>query len=61
VENNLIQFNSHKNITIKKWEKKNLNKNIICNRVRLTMPMSPGLPTSNNWGRAETLKIVLHL
>jgi hypothetical protein len=56
-ENNLIQFNSHKNIAIKeKREKKRSNKNIRCNEVRLTMPTSPELPTSNNWGWAETLK-----
>jgi hypothetical protein len=50
-ENNLIQFNSHKNIAIKETrEKKNKksNKNTRCNGVRLIMPTSPGLPTSNN-------------
>jgi hypothetical protein len=48
-EDNLIQFNSHKNIEIKETsEKKRSNNNMRCNGVRLTMPTSPGLSTSNN-------------
>jgi hypothetical protein len=58
VEDNLIQFNSHMNVAIKQTreKKKRSNKNTRCNEVRLTMPTSPGLPTFNNWGWAETLK-----
>jgi hypothetical protein len=56
-ENNLIWFNSHKNITIKEMrENKKSNKNTRCNGIRLQMPMSVGLSTSNNWGWAEILK-----
>jgi hypothetical protein len=56
-EDNSIQFNSHKNIAIKEMrEKKRSNKNTKCNGVRLKMPTSPGLPTSNNWDWDETLK-----
>jgi hypothetical protein len=56
-EDNLIRFNSHKNIAIKETTgKKRSNKNTRCNGVRLTMPTSSGLPTSNNRGWTETLK-----
>jgi hypothetical protein len=58
-EHNSIRFYSHKNIAIKKMrkkKKKKSNKNTKYNGVRLKMPTSPGLPTSNNWGWAETLK-----
>jgi hypothetical protein len=56
-EYNLIQFNSHKNISIKETKKKKRsNKNTRCNEVRLTMPTSPGPSTSNNWDSTETLK-----
>jgi hypothetical protein len=37
-------------------EKKISNKNTRCNGVRIKMSTSPELPTSNNWGWAETLK-----
>jgi hypothetical protein len=37
-------------------KKKRSNKNTRYNGVRLKMPMSPRLPTSNNWGWTETLK-----
>jgi hypothetical protein len=37
-------------------EKKRSNKNTRCNEVRLKMPTTPGLSTSNNLGWAETLK-----
>jgi hypothetical protein len=58
-KDNSIQFNSHHNIVIKEMrekKKKRSNKNTRCNGVRLKMPTSPGLPTSNNWDWAETLK-----
>jgi hypothetical protein len=58
-EDNLIQFNSHKNIAIKEMREKKKewsNKNTRCNGVRLKMPTFSELPTSNNWGWAETLK-----
>jgi hypothetical protein len=55
-EDNSIQFNSHKNIAIKKMrEEKKTNKNTRCNRVRLKN-IYVWLPTSNNWGWAEILK-----
>jgi hypothetical protein len=54
-EDNSIWFNSHKNIAIKEIKKRS-NKNTKYNGVRLKMPMSPGLPTSNNLCWAETLK-----
>jgi hypothetical protein len=59
-ENNSIRFNSHKNVAINEMreeKKKRLNKNTRCNGVRLKMPTSPGLLTSNNWDWAEILKI----
>jgi hypothetical protein len=37
-------------------EKKRLNKNTKCNGIRLKMPTSSGLSTSNNWDWVETLK-----
>jgi hypothetical protein len=57
-KDNSIRFNSHKNITIKKWEKRKekSNKYTRYNEIWLKIPTSPGLPTSNNWGWAETLK-----
>jgi hypothetical protein len=56
-EDNSIRFNFHKKIAIKEMRgKKRSNKNTRCNRVQLKMPTSPELPTSNNWGWAETLK-----
>jgi hypothetical protein len=63
-EYNLIRFNSHKNIAIKEmWEKKRKDQTRTqdVTEFGLKRPMSPGLSTSNNWGWAETLKIVLHL
>jgi hypothetical protein len=50
-EDNLIQFNSDKNVAIKetrKKKKKISNKNTRYNGVRVIMPTSPGLPRSNN-------------
>jgi hypothetical protein len=58
-ENNSIQFNSHKNISIKNMrEKKRKNQTRTQNVTEfgLKMSTSPGLPTSNNWSWAETLK-----
>jgi hypothetical protein len=63
-EYNLIQFNSHKNIAIKEiWEKKKKKSKRTqdVTEFGLKMPTSPGHSTSNNWGWAEILKIVLHL
>jgi hypothetical protein len=63
-EYNLIRFNSHKNIAIKEmWEKKikDQTRTQDVTEFRLKMSTSPGLSTFNNWGWAETLKIVLHL
>jgi hypothetical protein len=60
---NSIWFNSHKNITIKEiWDKKRKDQTRTqdVTEFGLKMPMSPGLSTSNNWGWAEILKIVLH-
>jgi hypothetical protein len=64
VEYNSIRFNSHKNIAIKEmWEKKRKDQTRTqdVTKFSLKLPMSPGLSTSNNWGWAEILKIVLHL
>jgi hypothetical protein len=56
-EKNSIWFNSHKNIAIKEiWEKKNQTRTQNVTEFGLKMPTSPGLPTSNNWDWAETLK-----
>jgi hypothetical protein len=63
-EYNFIWFNSHNNIAIKEmWEKKRKNQTRTqdVTEFGLKMLTSPGLSTSNNWGWAETLKIVLHL
>jgi hypothetical protein len=60
-EYNSIWLNSHKNIAIKKMWEKNQTRTQDVTEFGLKMPMSPGLSTSNNWGWAETLKIVLHL
>jgi hypothetical protein len=63
-EYNLIQFNYHKNIAIKEmWEKKikDQTKTQDITEFDLKMLTSPGLSTSNNWGWAEILKIILHL
>jgi hypothetical protein len=63
-EYNLMRFNSHKNIAIKEmWEKKikDQTRTQDVTEFRLKMSTSPELSTSNNWGWAETLKIVLHL
>jgi hypothetical protein len=59
-----IQFNSHNNIAIKEiWEKKRIDQTRTqdVTEFDLKMPTSPGLSTSNNWGWADTLKIILHL
>jgi hypothetical protein len=46
---NSIQFSQeYSNQINERKEKKRSNKNTRCNGVRLTMPTSPGLPTSNN-------------
>jgi hypothetical protein len=56
-QSNSIQFlQEYSNQKNERKEKKISNKNTRCNRVQLTMHMSPGLPTSNNWSWAETLK-----
>jgi hypothetical protein len=58
-ENNLIQFNSHKNITIKEMREKKIIDQTRTQDVTefgLKMPTSPGLPTSNNWGWVKILK-----
>jgi hypothetical protein len=58
-EYNLIQFNSHKNITIKEmWEKKRKDQTRIqdVTEFGLKMPTSPGFSTYNNWGWAEIVK-----
>jgi hypothetical protein len=62
-EYNLIRFDSHKNIAIKEiWEKKkNQTRTQDVTEFGLKMPTSPGPSTSNNWGWAEILKIILHL
>jgi hypothetical protein len=63
-EYNLMRFNSHKNIAIKEmWEKKikDQTRTQDVMEFKLKMSTSPELSTSNNWGWAETLKIVLHL
>jgi hypothetical protein len=63
-EYNSIRFNSHKNITIKEiWEKKRIDqiRTQDVTEFGLKMSTSPGLSTSNNWGWADTLKIILHL
>jgi hypothetical protein len=50
VEENSIQFNSHKNIAIKELreKKRKSNKNTRYNGVWLKIPTYLGLPTSNN-------------
>jgi hypothetical protein len=53
---NSIQFLQEYNNQRDEREKKRSNKNTRCNEFRLKMCMSLGLPTSNNWGWAETLK-----
>jgi hypothetical protein len=63
-EYNLIRFNSHKNIAIKEiWEKnrKDQARTQDVTEFDLKMSTSPGLSIYNNWGWAETLKIILHL
>jgi hypothetical protein len=58
-KDNLIQLNSHKNIAIKETrekKRKKSNKNTRCNGVRLTIPTSPGVSTSNNWDWVNILK-----
>jgi hypothetical protein len=58
-EDNSIQFNSHNNITIKEMREKKRKDQTRTQDVTnfgLKMPTSPGLPTSNNWGWAKTLK-----
>jgi hypothetical protein len=56
-EDNLIQFSQEcSNQRNDRKENKISNKNTRCNGVRLKMPTSLGLPTSNNWGWVETLK-----
>jgi hypothetical protein len=61
-EDNLIWFNSHKNIANKEIrEKKDQIRTQDVMEYDLKMPTSPGLSTSNNLDWAETLKIVLHL
>jgi hypothetical protein len=58
-EYNSIQFNSHKNITIKEiWEKKRKHqiRTQDVTEFGLKMPTSLGLSTSNKWGWAKTLK-----
>jgi hypothetical protein len=50
-EDNLIQFNSHKNIAIKKMRENKRRDQIRTqdeNRVRITMSIFSRLPTSNN-------------
>jgi hypothetical protein len=55
---NLIWFNSHKNIEIEEMRenKKNQTRTQDVKEFSLKIPTSPGLPTSNNWGWAEILK-----
>jgi hypothetical protein len=58
-EDNSIRFNSHNNIAIKEMRDKKRKDQTRTQNVTefdLKMPTSPGLPTSNNWGWAETLK-----
>jgi hypothetical protein len=56
-EDNSIQFNSHKNIAIKKMrEKKDQTRTQHVTEFGLKMSTSPGLSTSNNWSWAEILK-----
>jgi hypothetical protein len=48
-EDNSIRFNSHKNIAIKEMrEKKDKKRTQDVTEFGLKMPMSSGLPTSNN-------------
>jgi hypothetical protein len=63
-EYNLIRFTSHKNIAIKKCEKRKRKDQTRTQNITefgLKMPTSSRLSTSNNWVWAEILKIVLHL
>jgi hypothetical protein len=60
-EDNLIQFNSHKNIAIKKMRENKRRDQIRTqdeNRVRITMSIFSRLPTSNNWGWVLQLKTI---
>jgi hypothetical protein len=59
-----IQFNSHKNITIKemwKKERKDQTRTQDVMKFGLKMSTSLELSTSNIWDWADTLKIILHL
>jgi hypothetical protein len=58
-KNNSIRYNSHKNIAIKEMrgkKRKDQTRTQDVTEFGLKMPTSPGLPTSNNWGWAKTLK-----
>jgi hypothetical protein len=58
-KNNLIRFNSHKNITIKEVREKKRKYQTRTQDVTefgLKMPTCPGLLTSNNWGWAKIVK-----